>query len=159
MVAIYNSLSGEKEPLPDQTKIRMFVCGPTVYDYLHIGNARTYIFFDFFAKYLRSQGYDVNYLQNITDIDDKIIKRAAEEGKTPEEVAKFFTEAYLEDMKALGVDAVTEYAPATKFITQIVAQVERLIDKGFAYKIDGDGWYFDISKDEDYGKLSHRTRR
>jgi cysteinyl-tRNA synthetase len=160
MLRIYNTLSGEKEPLPpstEQKKIRMFVCGPTVYDYLHIGNARTYIFFDFFAKYLRSQGYEVNYLQNITDIDDKIIKRAAEENKKPEEVAAFFTEAYFEDMKSLGVDAVTEYALATKFITQIAAQVERLIDKGFAYKIDGDGWYFDISKDEDYGKLSHRT--
>src|SRR5271154_6688868 len=100
MLRIYNSLSGEKEPLPDpaeQKKIRLFVCGPTVYDYLHIGNARTYIFFDFFAKYLRSQGYDVSYLQNITDIDDKIIKRADEEKKKPEAVAKFFTEAYLHD--------------------------------------------------------------
>lgn len=160
MIKLYNTLSGEKEVLDDpseQKKIRMFVCGPTVYDYLHIGNARTYIFFDFFAKYLRSQGYDVTYLQNITDIDDKIIKRAAEENKKPEDIAAFFTRAYFEDMKMLGVDAVTEYAPATKFILQIVAQVERLIDKGFAYKIDGDGWYFDISKDEDYGKLSHRT--
>lgn len=160
MLRIYNTLSGEKEPIPDSSekkKIRLFVCGPTVYDYLHIGNARTYIFFDFFAKYLRSQDYEVNYLQNITDIDDKIIKRAAEEQKSPEAVAKFFTEAYFEDMKTLGVDGVTEYAPATKFITQIIAQVERLIDKGFAYKINDDGWYFDISKDEDYGKLSHRT--
>src|ERR1700729_2870429 len=113
MIELYNTLSGEKEPLPaaaEQKKIRMFVCGPTVYDYLHIGNARTYIFFDFFAKYLRSQGYEVNYLQNITDIDDKIIKRAAEEHKKPEAVADFFTEAYLEDMKTLGVTAVTEYA-------------------------------------------------
>ena len=171
MLRIYNSLSGEKELFPaptEQKKIRMFVCGPTVYDYLHIGNARTYIFFDFFAKYLRSQGYEVNYLQNITDIDDKIIKRAAEEHKKPEVVADFFTQAYLEDMKALGIEMTADedtarhegkilYAPATKFITQIAAQVEQLIDKGFAYKIDSDGWYFDISKDEDYGKLSHRT--
>ncbi len=160
MLRIYNTLSTKEEPFPEpeeQKKIRLFVCGPTVYDYLHIGNARTYIFFDFFAKYLRSQGYDVNYLQNITDIDDKIIKRAAEENKKPEEIAKIFTEAYFEDMKALGVDAVSTYAPATEFITQIVAQVERLTEKGFAYKIESDGWYFDISKDEDYGKLSHRT--
>ena len=76
MISLYNTLSREKEPLPDQKKIRLFVCGPTVYDYLHIGNARTYIFFDFFAKYLRARGYDVIYVQNITDIDDKIIKRA-----------------------------------------------------------------------------------
>jgi cysteinyl-tRNA synthetase len=157
MLSLYNSLSREKEPLPDQKKIRLFVCGPTVYDYLHIGNARTYIFFDFFAKYLRARGYDVTYVQNITDIDDKIIARAMTDGKETTAVARFFTDAYLDDMKALGVDAVNEYAPATKFISQIVAQVERLIDRGFAYKIDGDGWYFDIAKDADYGKLSGRT--
>jgi cysteinyl-tRNA synthetase len=157
MIHLYSSLSRKKEPLPDQKKIRLFVCGPTVYDYAHIGHARTYIFFDFFAKYLRSQGYDADYLQNITDIDDKIIKRAAENNEKPEWLAKKFTEVYFEDMKALGVDAVNRYVPATDFITQIVAQVERLIEKGFAYKIDGDGWYFDISKDKDYGKLSGRT--
>src|SRR5581483_5243388 len=152
MIRLYNSLSGEKEPLPlpsEQKKLRLFVCGPTVYGYSHIGHARTYIFFDFFAKYLRAQGFDVNYLQNITDVDDKIIVRAKEEHRTPEEVATFFTEAYFDDMQALGVDAVTEYAPAILFITQIVAQVERLIDKGSAYQIEGDRWYFDISKDED----------
>lgn len=81
MITIYNSLSRAEEPLPDQKKIRLFVCGPTVYDYLHIGNARTYIFFDFFAKYLRARGYDVTYVQNITDIDDKIIARAMTDAK------------------------------------------------------------------------------
>jgi cysteinyl-tRNA synthetase len=157
---LYNTLSRKKEAFPapeEQQKIRLFVCGPTVYDYAHIGHARTYIFFDFFVKYLRSQGYEVTYLQNVTDLDDKIITRAAERGIKPEALAKEFSRAYLEDMQALGVDAVSRYAPATDFISQIVAQVERLIDKGFAYKIDGDGWYFDISKDEDYGKLSGRT--
>jgi cysteinyl-tRNA synthetase len=157
---LYNTLSRTKEDLPipeEQRKIRLFVCGPTVYDYAHIGHARTYIFFDFFAKYLRSQGYDVNYLQNITDIDDKIIARAAERNIRPDELAKQFTVSYFEDMKALHVDAVTAYAPATDFISQIVAQVERLIDKEFAYKIENDGWYFDILKDKDYGKLSGRT--
>ncbi len=157
MIKLYNTLTREKESMQDQKKIRLFVCGPTVYDYLHIGNARTYIFFDFFAKYLRHAGYEVFYLQNITDIDDKIIKRAGEEQKTPAALAEFFTTAYMEDMRALGIDAVTEYAPATKFISQIAAQVERLIDKGYAYKIDDDGWYFDIAKDADYGKLSGRT--
>src|SRR6185437_2899480 len=97
MIQVYNTLSGEKEPLPDQKKIRMFVCGPTVYDYLQIGNARTYVFFDFFAKYLRSQGYEVSYLQNITDIDDKIIARAMTDGKETSAVAQRFTEAYFED--------------------------------------------------------------
>ena len=157
MLSLYNSLSRNEEPLPDQKKIRLFVCGPTVYDYLHLGNARTYIFFDFFAKLLRSRGYDVDYLQNITDVDDKIIARAMTDGTSTDKVARFFSDAYFEDMKALDVDAVTKYAPATMFIPQIIAQVERLIDKGFAYKIEGDGWYFDISKDPEYGKLSGRT--
>lgn len=160
MIKIYNTLSRKKEPLPESQKgrpLRIFVCGPTVYDYAHIGHARTCIFFDFFVKYLRSQGYEVQYLQNITDVDDKIIKRAAEENKSPAELAKFFTKTYLEDMKSLGVNAVNDYAPATKFIPEIIAQVERLIKKGFAYKIDGDGWYFDIAKFADYGKLSGRT--
>ncbi len=157
---LYNTLSRGKETLPEpekQRKLRMFVCGPTVYDYAHIGHARTYIFFDFFAKYLRSRGYEVNYLQNITDIDDRIIARAREREIKPDELAKAFSEAYLDDMRNIGVTAVTTYAPATNFISQIVAQVERLIDKGFAYEIPGDGWYFDISKDVDYGKLSGRT--
>jgi cysteinyl-tRNA synthetase len=157
---LYNTLSRKKEVFPapeEQRKVHLFVCGPTVYDYAHIGHARTYIFFDFFVKYLRAQGHEVTYLQNVTDLDDKIISRATERGIKPDELAKQFSRAYLEDMQALGVDAVSRYAPATDFISQIVAQVERLIDKGFAYKIDGDGWYFDISKDEDYGKLSGRT--
>lgn len=157
VLTLYNTLSRSKESLPDQKKIRLFVCGPTVNYYPHIGNARTYIFFDFFAKYLRSLGYEVDYLQNITDVDDKIIARAMTDGKETATVAKLFADAYFDDMKALGVNAVTTYAPATNFISQIVAQVERLIDKGFAYKIDGDGWYFDIAKDADYGKLSGRT--
>jgi cysteinyl-tRNA synthetase len=157
MLSLYNTLSRREEPLPDQKKIRLFVCGPTVYDYLHIGNARTYVFFDFFAKLVRSRGYELDYLQNITDVDDKIIARAMTDNKETTAVAQLFTKAYFEDMKALGVDAVTTYAPATSFISQIVAQVERLIDKDFAYKIDGDGWYFDIAKDPDYGKLSGRT--
>ena len=157
---LYNTLSRFKETFPEPTeqrKVRLFVCGPTVYDDAHIGHARTYLFFDFFAKYLRSQGYELNYLQNITDIDDRIIARAAERNAQPDEIARQFTESYFEDMHALGIDAVTTYALATNFISQIVAQVERLIEKGFAYKIENDGWYFDIAKDKDYGKLSGRT--
>lgn len=160
MLKIYDTLSGRKKELPDpkkQKKVKLFVCGPTVYDYAHIGHARTYIFFDFFVKYLRRLGYEVEYVQNITDVDDKIIKRAADENKSPAEIAGFYTEAYFEDMKALGIDSVSKYAPATKFIPQIIAQVKRLIDKGFAYKIDGDGWYFDVAKFSEYGKLSRRT--
>src|SRR5205823_2291422 len=118
---------------------------------------RTAIFFDFFAKYLRSQKRDVFYLQNVTNIDDKIIKRAREEKKNPLRVADFFTKAYLTDMKTLGVDGITAYAPATKFIPEIVRQVQTLLRKGFAYKIEGDGYYFDISRFREYGKLSKRS--
>lgn len=157
MLSLYNSLSRQEEPLPDQKKIRLFVCGPTVYDYLHIGNARTYVVFDLFAKLLRARGYEVQYVQNITDVDDKIILKAETERTSAEKIAARFTDAYREDMATLGVDAVSTYAPATQFISQIVAQVERLIDRGFAYRIDGDGWYFDIAKDPDYGALSGRT--
>ncbi len=168
MLTLYNTLSKEKEALPDAERIKLFVCGPTVYDYAHIGHARTYIFFDFFAKYLRSQGYDVFYLQNITDIDDKIIKRAVEENKQPLEFAKFFTQAYKDDMRSLGIEMTSDkneakregkilYAAATAFMPEIIDQVQRLIEKGYAYRIDGDGWYFDISKDADYGKLSGRN--
>jgi cysteinyl-tRNA synthetase len=157
MIRLYNTLTRQKEELPDSKELHLFVCGPTVYDNAHIGHARTYIFFDFLAKYLRSQGRKVVYLQNITDVDDKIIKRAAEAGISTTELALKFTKSYFEDMKTLGVDSVDEYAPATKFIPEIIGQVERLTLKGFAYKIDGDGWYFDISKDPDYGKLSGRT--
>jgi cysteinyl-tRNA synthetase len=157
---LYNTLSREKEEFPEpdkQKKINFFVCGPTVYDDPHIGHARTYIFFDFFAKYLRARGYDVFYLQNITDIDDKIIKRSAERAEDPATLAEQYTKSYLEDMQALGVDAINQYAPATEFIPEIEQQVQRLIDNGFAYIIEHDGWYFDISKDKDYGKLSGRT--
>lgn len=160
IIKLYNTLTRKKEGLSDpkeNKKIKLFVCGPTVYDYAHIGHARTYIFFDFFAKYLRRLGYEVEYIQNVTDVDDKIIKRAEEDGKKPMDIADFYTKAYLEDMKSLGVDAVTKYAKATDFISEIVAQVKRLREKGYAYKIDGDGWYFDISKDKEYGKLSGRT--
>ncbi|MBI2033949.1 MAG: class I tRNA ligase family protein, partial [Candidatus Liptonbacteria bacterium] len=159
MVRLYNTLSGKKEELPKTSgkKLRLFVCGPTVYDYPHIGHARTYLFFDFLTRFLRFRKYKVSYLQNITDVDDKIINRAKNEGKTAARVSGFFTKAYLEDMKALGVTAVQRYAAATKHIPEIISQVEKLIKKGYVYKIEGDGWYFDISKFKDYGKLSRRT--
>lgn len=138
-------------------RVNLFVCGPTVYDLIHIGNAKTYVNFDIIVKYLRSRGYKVFYLQNITDIDDKIIKRAEVLKLAPHIVAKRFTDAYFEDLRTLGVNSVTKYAFATKFIKHIVSQVKRLIERGYAYKIEGDGYYFDISKFKDYGKLAHRT--
>lgn len=158
---IYNTLSGQKENiekiLGGQKKLRLFVCGPTVYDYAHIGNARTYVAFDMIVNYLRSRDIKVFYLQNITDIDDKIIRRASEENISVSALTKKYEGAYHQDEKALGIKSVTKYAPATKYIKQIVSQIQTLIKKGHAYKIEGDGYYFDISTFPEYGKLSKRT--
>lgn len=156
---LYDTLSGKKKELNPRSdkKIGIFVCGPTVYDYSHIGHARTYIAFDAFTKYLRSMGYKVRYVQNITDIDDKIIARARELNQTPEELARNFETEYYHDMETLGIDSVDKYARATDYIPQIISQVQRLMDKGCAYKIENDGIYYDISKFKNYGKLSGRT--
>ena len=160
MLKLYNTLSQKKEILkPRQGKrINLFVCGPTTYDFSHLGHARTYLVFDMIVKYLRQKGYNVFYLQNITDIDDKIINRAEERKTTPQKLARFFEKEYLKDMKSLKIDSVTKYAGATKHIKEIVSQVERLLKKGFAYQIK-DGIYYDIAKFKEYGKLSKRTIR
>ncbi len=155
---IYSTLSRKKEkfvPLK-KGKINMFVCGPTVYDFSHLGHAKTYVQFDIIVKYLRHLGFDVFYLQNITDIDDKIIKRSKETNESWKELSEKYKKEYLKDMNSLGVNSVTKYANATDYIDEIVSQVKRLIEKGYAYKIS-DGYYFDLSKDEDYGKLAKRT--
>lgn len=158
MLKIYNTLTRRKEifkPIHDK-KVKLFVCGPTVYDLSHIGHAKTFIQFDVIVKYLRWLGYDVFYLENITDIDDKIISRAKEKNMAPAKLAKIYEEEFLADMKSLGVDSIDKYARATDYIKEIESQVKRLIEKGFAYKIN-DGYYFDLSKDPDYGKLAKRT--
>mgnify|MGYP001594668521 CR=1 FL=1 len=155
---IFNTLSGQKEEfLPSGSKVRMFVCGPTVYDLPHIWHSRTYVSYDALARYLRYRGYDVFYLQNITDIDDKIIERAQKKMINPADLAQEYKEAYYEDMKALGINSVSEYAPATQYIPEIVSQVKILLAKDFAYLIEGDGYYFDLTKFPEYGKLSGRT--
>ncbi|MEK7173284.1 MAG: cysteine--tRNA ligase, partial [Patescibacteria group bacterium] len=157
-IKIYNTLSGKIEPLSPikKGKINLFVCGPTVYDYPHIGNARTYVAFDMLVNYLKHLGFDVFYLQNITDIDDKIIKRAKEKNISPKELAKQFEKEYMDDMQALQIKSVTKYARATDHIKKIISQVERLFSLGFAYQAS-DGIYYDVSKFKDYGKLSGRT--
>jgi len=158
MLKLYNTLTRKKELFRPRKgkKVNLFVCGPTVYDYSHIGHARTYLNFDVIAKYLREKGYNVFYLQNITDIDDKIINRARERKISPQKLARDFEKEYLKDMKGLKIDSVTKYARATEHIKEIISQVERLFKKGFAYQIE-DGVYYDISKFKDYGKLSRRT--
>ncbi len=158
MLKVYNTLTRKKEvfkPLKDK-EVKFFCCGPTTYDYSHLGHAKTYIQFDIIVKYLRYKGYKVFYLQNITDIDDKIIKKAKEEKTDWKTIARKYEQAYLEDMKNLEVNSINKYARATDYIPEIISQVKRLIDKKFAYKIS-DGYYFDLSKDKDYGKLAKRT--
>lgn len=155
---IYNTLSRKKEvfrPLKNK-KVRIFVCGPTVYELMHIGHAKTYIQFDIVVKYLRSKGYKVFYLQNITDLDNKIIEKAKKQKTDPIKLAREFEKYYHQDEKSLDINSVTRYARATNYIKQIVKQVEALIGKNYAYKTS-DGYYFDIKKFKDYGKLSRRT--
>ncbi len=154
---VYNTLGRKKNdfvPLK-QGQINFFVCGPTVYDYAHIGHGRSYVVYDVIVKYLRSLGFTVRYVQNITDVDDKIIVRAAEEKKTAKEIAEHYEKTYHEDMLALGVTAVTKYARATNYISEIINQIERLIKTGHAY-LATDGVYFDISSFLEYGKLSNQ---
>lgn len=157
-VELYNTLTKKKEEFKtlEPRKVKMFVCGPTVYDYSHIGHAKTYIQMDVLARMLRAAGFEIFYLQNITNIDDKIIARANETGRDWKELADEFLARNLEDMKALGVDTVDKYAEATDYINAIIKQVETLIKKDFAYVIEGDGIYFEIAKFKDYGKLSGR---
>lgn len=159
MIKIYNTLTEKKETLRKTGKrpLKMFVCGPTVYDHPHIGNARTFVMFDLFAKYLRHRGREVFYLQNITNVDDKIIQKAQERQTTSEKIAHEYETLYLKYMKELRVTAINKYAPTTDYIPQIISQIKTLIKKKHVYKIDGDGWYFDLTTFPDYGALAHRT--
>jgi cysteinyl-tRNA synthetase len=157
-IRVYNTLTRQKEPFKPMhgKKVKMFVCGPTVYDSSHLGHAKTYVQFDTIVRYLRYRGFDVLYLQNITDLDDKIIQRAKERGVTPESLAREYEEEYHKDIKDLGIDSVSRYARATDYIKPIIKQVKTLLDKGCAYEID-DGIYYDLSRFPEYGKLSGRT--
>jgi cysteinyl-tRNA synthetase len=158
VIKIHNTLSRKKENFkPAKGKnVKLFVCGITPYDYAHIGHAKTYVQFDVIVKYLKFRGYKVFYLQNVTDVDDKIIKRASEKVVSPSKLAREFEAAYLKDMEKLAVDSVDKFARATDHIKEIQNQVITLMDKGFAYLVENDGIYFDLSKDKDYGKLSGR---
>src|SRR3989338_8750510 len=155
---VYNTLTRKKEEFkPIKGKnVKLFCCGITPYDYAHIGHAKTYVQFDVIVKYLRYRGYDVFYLQNVTDMDDKIIQRAKEKNIDPITLARDFEKEYHKDMESLGVNSVDKFARATDHIKEIQKQVQALMDKKYAYTIENDGIYFDLSKDKDYGKLSGR---
>ncbi len=158
MLRVYNTLTRKKDDfLAPGSPVQFFVCGPTVYGRSHIGHARTYIAFDVIAKYLRSEGFAVQYLQNITDIDDKIINRAKELGIHPLELSKKETQRYLEDMRSIKVDSVSRYAPASEYMPEILSQIERLIEKGNGYEAGG-SVYFDISSFPAFGTLSGQNR-
>lgn len=157
-VRLYNTLTGQKEPFtpasPDRAKI--YVCGPTVYDYAHLGHARCYVVYDVLVRHLRANGLEVTYVRNITDVDDKILKRASDSGTEPTELAARFAEAYAEDMHRLGnLDPDVEPKVSTH-LEDICDLVQRLIEKGHAYVADGDV-YFAVESFSEYGKLSHRN--
>jgi cysteinyl-tRNA synthetase len=155
-IKIYNSLIGDKEtfvPL-EEGKVRMYVCGMTVYDYCHLGHARVMVVFDVVARYLRHVGYEVTYVRNITDIDDKIIRRASENGESIEELTARFIAIMHEDAAALGVLAPDLEPRATSSMNDILAMIRILVDKGYAYIGDNGDVYYDVSRFGSYGRLS-----
>ncbi len=156
---LYNSLSRQKEEFKsiDEKKVKMYNCGPTVYNYIHVGNARPLVVFDTLRRYFIYNGYDVDFVVNFTDIDDKIINRANEEGVSSQEISETYIEAFMEDAKALNLyDYETCNPRATEYVEQIIDFVQGLIDKNAAYEVDGDV-YFNIEAAKDYGKLSKKN--
>ena len=156
MLKIHNSLTGAKEEFQpiEPGKVRMYVCGITVYDFCHLGHARFLVVFDLVARYLRARGYDVTYVRNITDIDDKIIKRANEEGVEFQELTERFIKHMHEDTDALGLESPDQEPRATAHMSDIIQMVEQLIANGKAYAADNGDVYYDVSAFDDYGKLS-----
>ncbi len=155
---VYSTLTRSKENFKtiNKNRVNLFVCGPTVYDDAHIGHGRTYISFDTIKRYLEYSGYAVFYIQNITDIDDKIINRSKESGIPAHDIARKFEKRYIEDMTKLNVTGVNLFARATDHVDEIIDQIQRLIDKGYAYETE-DGVYFEIDKFPEFGKLSNRN--
>lgn len=158
MIKIYDTMAREKRPFVPvhEGKVGMYVCGPTVYNYIHIGNARTFISFDAIRRYLMWRGYEVTFVQNITDVDDKIIAKAAEEGRSAAEVAAEYAQAFIDDMRAAGVLDPDVRPRATGEIDGMIALVQKLIDGGHAYAVDGDV-YFAVRSYDAYGELSNRN--
>jgi cysteinyl-tRNA synthetase len=156
MLKIYNTLTREKEPFrPRQEgRVGMYVCGMTVYDLCHMGHARSFVVFDVVVRYLRSRGYQVDYVRNITDIDDKIIKRAQENGETMEAVTERNIRAMHEDFDRLGLLRPDREPRATEHLDHIIALIEQLVERGYAYAADNGDVYFDVSEFDGYGKLS-----
>lgn len=155
---IFNSMTRRKEEFVpiEPGKVRMYACGPTVYNLIHVGNARPIILFDVLRRYLEYRGYEVTFVQNFTDVDDKIIKRSNEEGISSQEVAEKYIAEYFKDAKALGVRPATIHPRATETMEEIIDLVQTLVDKGYAYVVPSGDVYFRTLKFPGYGKLSHQ---
>ncbi len=155
---VYNTLSSKKEEIStlNPHKVNMYVCGPTTYNYIHLGNARPLVVFDTVRRYLAFRGYEVKYVQNFTDVDDKIINRAREEGDDPLLLAQRYIEEYFKDADALGIKRADIHPRVSQHIPEIVAAIQTLVEKGFAYEMEGDV-YFRVRAFHDYGKLSGRS--
>lgn len=154
---LYNSMTRQKEEFVpvEEGKVGMYSCGPTVYNYFHIGNARPFIIFDVLRNFLTYIGYDVTFVQNFTDIDDKMIKKANEEGTTVKAVADKYIAEYFKDAEGLGIKKADVHPKATENIDAIIDIIKTLEEKGYAYAVDGDV-YFRTKKFDGYGKLSHQ---
>ena len=155
---LYNTMSKRKEEFVpvEEGKVRMYVCGPTVYNFIHIGNARPMIVFDTVRRYFEYKGYDVNYVSNFTDVDDKIIKKAIEEGVPAEEISQRYIEECKKDLDALYIEPASSFPLATQEIVGMIVLISTLIEKGYAYEKNGTV-YFRTRQFKDYGKLSHKN--
>jgi cysteinyl-tRNA synthetase len=157
MLKLYNTLTRTKEEFKtiEPGKVRMYACGPTVYNYFHLGNARPFVTFDTLRRYLEYRGYEVTFVQNFTDIDDKMINRANEEGITVSDLADRFIKEYYIDADGLNIKRQAVQPRATKSIGAIIKLIKSMEEQGYTYVIEGDGVYYDVTKKSDYGKLSH----
>ncbi len=158
MIKIYNTLTKQKEELIplNPPNIRMYMCGPTVYDYFHIGNARSFIMSDIVRRYLEYKGYNVTFVMNLTDVDDKIIKKSIEEKKSAKEVAEFYIQEFFKDIERLKIKRASFYPKATEFMDEMIDMIKKLEQKGIAYNVNGNVFY-DVSKFSEYGKLSGKN--
>ncbi len=158
MIKIYNSMTKQKETFRpiEEGKVRMYVCGPTVYNFFHIGNARPFLMFDTFRRYLEFRGYEVSYVQNFTDVDDKIIKKANEEGVDSLAISNRYIEEYFKDADALGIKRATHHPRVTEMMGEIIEFIKVLEEKGHAYNVEGNV-YFSVESYKGYGKLSKQS--
>src|SRR5215204_1542014 len=155
-VRVHDTLSGERVKVGQSGKIGLYVCGPTVYNHIHIGNARAPLFWDVVVRYLKSRGYDVTYVQNITDVEDKIINKANEEGVSWEEIVRRYTDSFHERLKMLGISLPDVEPRATEHISEMISLIQELIEKSYAYAPGNGDVYYAVESFPNYGRLSHQ---